>query len=320
VRVRMGFARLLPLPGLAVMVVAGVRAARYEPSWWDVGETCVNRIPCFTEAESASTLQNYYWVAWAGLLLVVLGIWLCAFALSSAPRSTPSVSGVAVHASVSGVVAGPTAAVGLALGFFAVFMGGALGVAVVAIAWLGLACALEALDQGPWPRTKCPRGIPALRGGRARRPGHADRDAGSPGAWAHEVCLRLGAVEPRGGRSHGTRGCSTGPSRPALGWMDGCRGHRPRRPGCSRGKPRAQPAEGMARRHVVFCGCLRDLAFAACTNHYPVHLHDAEPHADQRERATAVQPWRPDPRGRRVRSGDGALRLLTVSLPTTMTR
>lgn len=146
-RVRMGFARLLPLPGLSVMVVAGVRAVRYEPSWWDVGETCVNRIPCFTEAESASTLQNYYWVAWAGLLLVVLGIWLCAFALSSAPRSTPSVSGVAVHASVSGVVAGPTAAVGLALGFFAVFMGGALGVAVVAIAWLGLACALEALDQ-----------------------------------------------------------------------------------------------------------------------------------------------------------------------------
>lgn len=36
-RVRMGFARLLPLPRLAVMVVAGVRAARYEPSWLLVG-------------------------------------------------------------------------------------------------------------------------------------------------------------------------------------------------------------------------------------------------------------------------------------------
>ena len=78
------YGRLLPLPGLAVMVAAGVTAQRYTPSWFDVGDTCFNRQPCFSEAESASVLRSSSWMEWAGLVLVVLGVGLTAWAQSSA--------------------------------------------------------------------------------------------------------------------------------------------------------------------------------------------------------------------------------------------
>ena len=138
------FARLLPLPGLAVMVAAGVTAQRYTPSWFDVGETCINRHPCFSEGESASVLRSSAWMGWAGLLLVLLGVGLCAWAQSSTHRSTPSGRGAAVHAGVSGLVAVPAAVIGLALGAFGAFLG--LGGPVIVIAWLTLAAVLEALD------------------------------------------------------------------------------------------------------------------------------------------------------------------------------
>lgn len=138
------FARLLPLPGLAVMAGAGVIANRYTPSWFEVDETCINRHPCFSEEESASVLRSSAWMGWAGLLLVVLGLGLCAWAQSSTHRNTPSGRGAAVHAGVSGLVAVPAAAVGLALGAFGAFL--ALGGSVYVIAWLTLATVLEALD------------------------------------------------------------------------------------------------------------------------------------------------------------------------------
>ena len=138
------FARLLPLPGLAVMAGAGVIANRYTPSWFEVDETCINRHPCFSEEESASVLRSSAWMGWAGLLLVVLGLGLCAWAQSSTHRNTPSGRGAAVHAGVSGLVAVPAAAVGLALGAFGAFLG--LGGSVYVIAWLTLATVLEALD------------------------------------------------------------------------------------------------------------------------------------------------------------------------------
>jgi hypothetical protein len=138
------YARLLPLPGLAVMVGAGVIANRYTPSWFEVDETCINRHPCFSEEESASVLRSSAWMGWAGLLLVVLGLGLCAWAQSSTHRNTPSGRGAAVHAGVSGLVAVPAAAVGLALGAFGAFLG--QGGSVYVIAWLTLATVLEALD------------------------------------------------------------------------------------------------------------------------------------------------------------------------------
>jgi len=138
------FARLLPLPGLAVMVGAGVIANRYTPSWFEVDETCINRHPCFSEEESASVLRRSAWMGWAGLLLVVLGLGLCAWAQSSTHRNMPSGRGAAVHAGVSGLVAAPAAAFGLAPGAFGAFLG--LGGSVIVIAWLTLATVLEALD------------------------------------------------------------------------------------------------------------------------------------------------------------------------------
>ena len=126
------------------MVWAGVIANRYTPSWFEVDETCINRHPCLSEEESASVLRSSAWMGWAGLLLVLLGLGLCAWAQSSTHRSTPPVRGAAVHAAVSGLVAGPAAAAGLALGVFAAFLG--LGWSVVVIAWLGLAAILETLD------------------------------------------------------------------------------------------------------------------------------------------------------------------------------
>ena len=56
------YARLLPLPGLAVMIWAGLIAERYTPDWFDVGETCINRHPCFSEEESASVLRSSAWM------------------------------------------------------------------------------------------------------------------------------------------------------------------------------------------------------------------------------------------------------------------
>lgn len=144
-RARETYARLLPLPGLAVMVGAGMIAERYTPFWFDVTETCLNRNPCFSEAESASVLRSSAWMAWAGLLLlVVVGVGLTAWAQSSGHRSTPSGRGIALHAGVSGLIAGPAAAAGLALGWVGTFMG--LGWAVIVIAWLSLAGVLETLD------------------------------------------------------------------------------------------------------------------------------------------------------------------------------
>jgi hypothetical protein len=84
VRTWVTYARLLPLPGLAVMIWAGLIAERYTPDWFDVGETCINRHPCFSEAESASVLRSSSWMEWAGLVLVVLGVGLTAWAQSSA--------------------------------------------------------------------------------------------------------------------------------------------------------------------------------------------------------------------------------------------
>lgn len=139
------YGRLLPLPGLAVMVAAGVTAQRYTPSWFDVGDTCFNRQPCFSEAESASVLRSSAWMGWAGLLLVLLGVGLCAWAQSSTHRSTPFARGAAVHAGVSGLLAGPAAAAGLALGWFGAMLG--LGWAVIVIAWLILAAVLEEIDR-----------------------------------------------------------------------------------------------------------------------------------------------------------------------------
>ena len=139
------YGRLLPLPGLAVMVWAGVTAQRYTPSWFDVGETCINRHPCFSQEESASVLRSSAWMGWAGLLLVLLGVGLCAWAQSSTHRSTPSGRGAAVHAGVSVLVAGHAAVIGLVLGWIGAMLG--LGWAVVVIAWLSLAAALEALDR-----------------------------------------------------------------------------------------------------------------------------------------------------------------------------
>jgi Domain of unknown function (DUF4232) len=139
------YGRLLPLPGLAVMVWAGVTAQRYTPSWFDVGDTCFNRQPCFSEAESASVLRSSAWMGWAGLLLVLLGVGLCAWAQSSTHRSTPSGQGAAVHAGVSALLAGPAAAAGLALSWLGAMLG--LGWAVLVIAWLTLAAVLEELDR-----------------------------------------------------------------------------------------------------------------------------------------------------------------------------
>jgi hypothetical protein len=156
VRARARFARLLPVPGLVVMVAAGVWAERYTPSWFEVDETCINRDPCFSEAESAAVLRSSAWLGWGGLLLVLIGVGLCAWALSSMRRSTPSGPGAAVHAGVSGLVAGPGAVIGLGLGLFGAFMGG-LGLVVVVIAWLILAAVLEGLD----------RSLGRARGGRA---------------------------------------------------------------------------------------------------------------------------------------------------------
>src|SRR5450759_2655403 len=97
------------------MVGAGVIANRYTPSWFEVDETCINRHPCFSEEESASVLRSSAWIGLAGLLLVLLGVGLCAWAQSSTHRSTPSGRGAAVHAGVSGLVAGPAALMGLVL-------------------------------------------------------------------------------------------------------------------------------------------------------------------------------------------------------------
>jgi len=83
-------------------------------------------------------------MGWAGLLLVLLGVGLCAWAQSSTHRNTPSGRGAAVHAGVSGLVAVPAAVIGLALGAFGAFLG--LGGPVIVIAWLTLAAVLEALD------------------------------------------------------------------------------------------------------------------------------------------------------------------------------
>jgi hypothetical protein len=83
-------------------------------------------------------------MGWAGLLLVLLGVGLCAWAQSSTHRSTPSGRGAAVHAGVSGLLAGPAAVIGLVLGWVGAFIG--LGWALIVIAWLTLAAVLEALD------------------------------------------------------------------------------------------------------------------------------------------------------------------------------
>jgi hypothetical protein len=83
-------------------------------------------------------------MGWAGLLLVLLGVGLCAWAQSSTHRSTPSGRGAAVHAGVSGLLAGPAAVIGLLFGWVGAFIG--LGWALIVIAWLTLAAVLEALD------------------------------------------------------------------------------------------------------------------------------------------------------------------------------
>ena len=86
---RLRYLRCLPLPGLAVMTVAGWWAVRYTPFWFDPDETCLRRSPCYGEAESVTALRTLSWVTWLGLLMVVTGVALCARALPSAPRHTP---------------------------------------------------------------------------------------------------------------------------------------------------------------------------------------------------------------------------------------
>ncbi|MGV8966012.1 MAG: DUF4232 domain-containing protein [Cellulomonas sp.] len=133
------------MPGLVVMVAAGVRAQPYTPDWFDVSETCLHRDPCFSEQESAAVLRSSAWLGWAGLLMVLVGLGLCAWALSTRRRSTPSGRGAAVHAAVSGLVAAPAAALGLLVAWFGTFMGP--GLVIVVIAWLALAAVVEALSR-----------------------------------------------------------------------------------------------------------------------------------------------------------------------------
>ena len=112
------YPRCLPLPGLAVMAVAGWWAVRYTPSWFDPDETCLRRSPCYGEAESVSALRSLSWLTWLGLLLVVAGVALCARALPSTPRQTPAGPSRWGHAVAAAAVAGSAAVLG---GLVAVF-------------------------------------------------------------------------------------------------------------------------------------------------------------------------------------------------------
>lgn len=145
---RLKHSRLFTVPGLAVMVVPGMYAARYTPDWFDVSETCLRRRPCFSEAESASALQTLGGVVFAGLVLTLVGIALRVGALRSAPRRGPSGSRPAVHAGLSGVSAGLAAISGLFASFIALIGGSnELAIAVITIMWLVFAGVLEDLDQ-----------------------------------------------------------------------------------------------------------------------------------------------------------------------------
>ena len=145
---RLRYVRCLPLPGLAVMTVAGWWAARYTPFWFDPGETCLSRSPCYGEAESVAALRTLSWVAWAGLLLVVAGVALSARALPSTPGHTlagPSRWGHALGA--AGVAGGAALLGGLVTVFAVLGMSTQLGWAVVVGTWIGLARVLEELDR-----------------------------------------------------------------------------------------------------------------------------------------------------------------------------
>lgn len=83
-------------------------------------------------------------MARAGLLLVVPGVGLTAWAQSQVAGERRRALLAAVHAGVSDLVVGPAGTAGLALGCVGALMG--LGWAVIVIAWLVLADVLEALD------------------------------------------------------------------------------------------------------------------------------------------------------------------------------
>lgn len=150
---RLRHPRGLPLPGLLVMVVAGLVAGPYTPSWFDPDDPCPRGSPCPGDAESALVLRFLSWVTWSGAVLTAVGVALAAWVLTrrapaDSPRRPSHPWGVVAHVCIAGVVTSVLVAVsGVASLIAALGVSELLGLATLAGSWVLLGHLLDALDR-----------------------------------------------------------------------------------------------------------------------------------------------------------------------------
>lgn len=148
--------RALPLAGLAVMVLAGVVAGPYTPSWFDGTEAC-SRTPCPVDVDPQLALRVLSWATWGGLLLVVAGAGLAAALLArreegpTGPATAGSFRGrrALLHSGTAGVVTAVVVTVGASASLMAGLAASSqLALAAAVGAWLGLGRLLELVHRG----------------------------------------------------------------------------------------------------------------------------------------------------------------------------
>jgi MFS family permease len=148
--------RALPLAGLAVMVLAGVVAGPYTPSWFDGTEACT-RAPCPVDVDPQLALRVLSWATWGGLLLVVAGAGLAAALLArreegpTGPATAGSFRGrrALLHSGTAGVVTAVVVTVGASASLMAGLAASSqLALAAAVGAWLGLGRLLELVHRG----------------------------------------------------------------------------------------------------------------------------------------------------------------------------
>ncbi|SER63081.1 Protein of unknown function [Pedococcus cremeus] len=147
--------RALPLAGLAVMLVAGVVAGPYTPSWFDGAEACT-RTPCPVDVDPQLALRVLSWATWGGLLLVVAGAGLAAALLAhrdegpTGPATASSFRGrrALLHSGTAAVVTAVVVTVGASASLMAGLAASSqLALAAAVGAWLGLGRLLELVHR-----------------------------------------------------------------------------------------------------------------------------------------------------------------------------
>jgi hypothetical protein len=134
------------------MLVAGVAAGPYTPSWFDGAEACTDT-PCPVDVDPQLALRTLSWAGWSGLVLVVAATGLAASLLARrddgpTPADGVRTRGVVAHAGVAGAVTAAVVTVGAWASLMAALAASPqLALAAAVGAWLALGRLLELVHR-----------------------------------------------------------------------------------------------------------------------------------------------------------------------------